>query len=508
MTQGARHAATKGRDDNMRADTSDITATAGVSRRMTLLGGVATTAAAGFAAGPVFAQAAPTGQVRMAVTIYNNDIALVEDVRTMTLAAGRNKLEFPGVSARIQPQTATLTGPDFDIVEQNFDFDLLTPNKLMEKAVGSKVKIVRTNPATGAETVEEAEVLSVVEGVVLRIGNRIEVLRDDGLPVRVLFDSLPENLRPRPTLSVAVNALRPGARELALRYITSGIGWSADYVGVFDEKAGKLAFQGWVTLTNQTGTSYVNANTQLIAGEPGGGGMDSQWRGGGGGRGMTRAGTGGPGSADTAFSDYHLYTLKLPTTIAQNQTKQVSFVDSQGVSARKLYRINSGGWSSQSQPENAAVKLVFQNSAAGGLGEPLPSGTIRLYQRDSGGRAQFIGEDNIGHTPEGSDLEIKVGDAFDVTSQSTVVSVTAPQEGIAITRMSYRMANAKPEAVTIALQVNVHPTHTFSDVSVKPRQLNATTYLFEVPVPAQGDTTLTFTVREGDPVVADKKKPR
>jgi len=444
------------------------------------------------------AGAAAAEPAKVAITIYNDDTALVEDVRTLDLVAGRQKLEFPGVSARIRPETAALAGEGIDIVEQNFDFDLLTPSKMMEKAVGSTIQIVRVNPATGKETVETAKVLSANEGVVLKIGDRIEVLRDDGLPVRVLFDKIPENLRAKPTLSVTVTSQKAGARPVALRYLTSGIGWSADYVGVFDEKAGKLDLQGWVTLTNRSGTAYADARTQLIAGAPGQGGDQVL--------GATEGGAGGEGEDATQFGDYHIYTLKAPTTIAENQTKQVSFIDATGVKAQKVYLVSRDGFSSQRRPDGAAVKLRFANDSASGLGAALPAGTLRLYAKDSGGRAQFIGEDNLGHVSQGSKLELAIGTAFDVTVQSQIVKRDAPKKGVTVTTMSYVFRNARAEPATVLFtQGGLNSIAEFEEASQKPEKIDATTYGWRVAAPAKGEAKLTFTVREGK---EEKPDPR
>jgi hypothetical protein len=426
---------------------------------------------------------------RVAITIYNNDIALVEDVRTVEIGAGRTRVEFPNVSARIQPQTAALRADGVSIVEQNFDFDLLTPVKMMEKAVGSRIRLVRTNPATGREVVETAEVLSANQGVVLRIGDRIEVLRDDGLPVRVLFDRIPENLRAKPTLSITVDSERGGARPATLRYLTNGIGWNADYVGVFDERAGTLALQGWVTLTNTTGASYANARTQLVAGAPGETGR---------GRGPRRGGTGGAGSDATSFADYHIYTLPEPTTIAENQTKQVSFLDAPNARATKVYEVERNGYASERFASGASVRLTLRNARDTGLGAALPQGTVRLYTKDSSGRAQFIGEDEIGHTAEGSDIALDVGTAFDVTSQSTIVRRESVADGVSVTEMAYVFRNARAEPVTIQFQQGgIDGDHDVQRASIAPRQVDANTYAWSVPVAARGETQLTFTVREG-----------
>src|SRR5580698_9163308 len=204
----------------------------------------------------------------LSVTIYAGDLALVQDRRDIEIKGGRQRIEFQDVSAQIRPETASLTAADLSIVEQNFDFDLLTPAKLMEKAVGQEVTIVRVNPATGAETREQAQVLATNGGVVLKIGQRIEVLRDDGLPVRVIFSKVPDNLRARPTLSVSINGAHSGTRRATLSYLTPGLGWKADYVALYNESDSKIDVQGWVTLTNSSGTSYDNAQTLLVAGSP------------------------------------------------------------------------------------------------------------------------------------------------------------------------------------------------------------------------------------------------
>ena len=384
---------------------------------------------------PAFAQdsavaADPNGvsqQGNLSVTIYNNGQALVQDVRQLDIARGTSRIAFPDVSAQIRPETLSFNAADTTIVEQNFDFDLLTPGKLMEKAIGSTVTLIRTNPATGAETRERAEVLSTAGGVVVRIGDRIEVLRDDGLPVRVIFDRVPPNLRARPTLSVTLQSSRNGTRPASIRYLTPGLGWSADYVALYDEARGTVDMQGWVTLTNSTGTTFTNADTLLVAGNVNGGGGGYQSR-----RGypspppgrsdMIRPGT---ETADRErLGDFYLYPIAGRTTIANAQTKQVSFMDVQGVPARKIYARQVGWLANDSSPVNASSAISFSSSREGGLGDALPAGTVRFYQRDAAGSPQFIGENGIGHTPMGSVLSLKTGDAFDIFVQAELENRT------------------------------------------------------------------------------------
>ena len=357
-----------------------------------------------------------TAQGDVSVTIYNGGLSLVQDIRPLTFEAGRSRIEFPDVSARIQPETLSFAADGAAIVEQNFDFDLLTPTKLMEKAIGQTITLIRTNPATGAETRERATVLSTAGGVVVKIGDRIEVLRDDGLPVRAIFDRVPPNLRARPTLSVMVDSARAGTRTASIRYLTDGLGWDADYVALFDEGNGQIDMQGWVTLTNTTGTTFHDTDLLLVAGDPSPGNGRSNRRN----RSMVRPGT------ETAnreqLGDFYLYPISGRTTIANAQTKQVSFLDVQGVPANRRYIRRIGWLTRDEQPVAVASSIRFNTSREQGLGDALPAGTVRFYQRDREGSPQFVGESLIGHTPMGSELNLTTGDAFDVYVQAEVES--------------------------------------------------------------------------------------
>jgi len=479
--------------------------------------------AAGFLTFPAIAMA-QNAQGDLSVTIYNNNLALVQDVRQVNLPTGRSRQEFPDVSAQIRPETVTLSGEGFGIVEQNFDYDLLSPSALMEKAVGQSVTLLRTNPATGAETRERATVLAVNGGVVLRIGERIEILRDDGLPVRVIFDSIPPNLRARPTLSVSVDATRAGSRPLTLSYLTPGMGWKSDYVALFDEKAGKIDVQGWITLTNNTGTTFSNARTLLVAGEVASVQQSPRY-----GRLRPRSQGNTPGTESgegEQLGDFHTYAVEGRTTIANAQTKQVSFLDASGVPARKGYEFRNEWMGTGSEPQSASSILKFSNARASGIGEALPAGTVRVYMRDTQGQAQFIGESEIPHTPGGSSLALRTGGAFDVKVQPVVekreVITTDEWEKYARwkvtysdgrkveasaerpktyyrTQMRYIITNARPVPVTVdVVQAGLGQWGWWRDLrvgdeSITGVQENADERRWEVPVPANGRTELTAT---------------
>lgn len=460
-------------------------------------------------AAPVLAQASadPVGasaQGDVAVTIYNNGQSLVQDDRALAVGAGRNRLEFPDVSARIRPETVSLSGPGLTIVEQNFDYDLLSPDTLMDKAVGQEVTLLRTNPATGAETRERGRVLAANGGIVLQIGARIEVLRDDGLPVRVIFDQVPPGLRARPTLSVTVDAARAGTIPARLTYLTPELGWSADYVALFDAAKGVMDVQGWVTLTNGSGTTYTNARTILVAGNPaqGNGGRNGGQGGGPRGWGDPAAGTieqaGTESSERERLGDYYLYPLEQRTTIADAQQKQVSFLDVKGAPARSTYEYVNGWLGSATEPVSASSVLKFSTSKQGGLGDQLPAGTIRVYMRDARGDPQFIGENAIDHTPMGSAMAIRTGAAFDVKVRPTVVSRTRRGDSRWTTTMRYTLTNARPQGVTVDLaQQGLWGDTRVTAQSLEGRRVSADRMEWSVPVPSNGaaDLTVTFDTR-------------
>jgi hypothetical protein len=360
------------------------------------------------------------------------------------------------------------------------------------------VTIIRTNPGTGAETHERAKVLAVNGGVVLQIGDKIEVLRDDGLPVRAVFDKVPDSLRARPTLSVSLDSRRAGTRPVTLSYLSGGLGWSADYVALFDEKAGTIDVQGWVTLRNTSGTSFYNAKTLLVAGQVGSGDDNNNV--------MSyrprpvvpslrRAGT--ETAAREQLGDFYLYPLPIRTTIADKQTKQVSFLDVKGAPATSGYVYHASWNQSAEQPESASSVLKFSNASKGGLGDALPAGTVRVYMRDARGEPQFIGENHIDHTPQGSDLDIRTGDAFDVKVQPNVTDRTRLSSDRWRTTVRYTLTNAKDRPVTVELVQNGVPwwwtdTRIVSE-SLKSEKRDADSEVWQVSVPASGTSTVTAT---------------
>ena len=443
---------------------------------------------------PAFAQSGPD---ELALTIYNGGTALVTDTRQLQLARGEQTVELPGVSSEIQPTTATFIASGVTIAEQNFDFDLLSPEKLMEKAVGSFVEVVRTNPGNGRVSRERAKVLSVNNGVVVEIDGRIEVLRDDDIPTRVVFPDVPENLRARPTLSILVDAQRGGRTRAELSYLTRGLDWSADYVAVFDEGGGTLDLQGWATLTNTTETTFEDADVAVVAGQVAGVQQTDRYgnpvfrpqprvRGS-----MIQAGT--EGVDIERVGDTYLYPLPGEVTVRANQTKQVGIVDGEGLAAKKVYEFQTSGFNTMGNPQSADVRVEFTNS-----GVALPAGVLRVYGEDASGRSQFLGEDRLTHTPAGSDLAVKIGEAFDIRVQPTVTEDNRVSRRVRDVSMQFRVSNASPQPVTVNVvqRVGSWAEYEVLDESAEHTKRDAYTYVWPVRVAAEGDTTLTFSMRE------------
>jgi hypothetical protein len=430
----------------------------------------------------------------LSVTIYNDNLALVQDRRDIDVKGGRQRIEFQDVSAQIRPETVSLSAADIAIVEQNFDFDLLTPAKLMEKAVGQEITIVRVNPASGAETREQAQVLATNGGVVLKIGQRIEVLRDDGLPVRVIFNKVPDNLRARPTLSVSIIGAHAGTRRATLSYLTPGLGWKADYVALYNESDSKIDVQGWVTLTNSSGTTYDNAQTLLVAGSPGqvDGGQANGYRPPMRRQNLQQAGT--ESGSRERLGDYYLYPLAERTTIANLQTKQVSFLDVHEVPAEHGYEFRNRWLGTADLPMSAQSIYSFSTGARAGLGDQLPAGTLRFYMKDKRGDPQFIGESRIDHTPMGSTLSLATGDAFDVKIHAVVDKRTRLSTFDWLTDMRYELSNALPRSVVVKLrQEGLWGDSRIKAESQKSTRRSADATEWPVTVPANGKATVTAT---------------
>lgn len=435
----------------------------------------------------------------VAVAIYNDSLALIKEVRRLDLERGINDIALRDVSARMRPETASLralSGAPLRLVEQNFDFDLLTPQTLLEKYVGQTVGVIRTNPATGAETRETAQVLATNDGVVLKFADRIET----GVPGRLTFPGVPARLRDRPTLVVKLESAMAGKQTAELSYLSGGLSWKADYVAELGADETKLDLAGWVTLTNQSGTAFENARLQLVAGDVNRVQEDFAPRP------MAKAMVAAAPMREMAREevfDYHLYSLGQPTTIRDNQTKQVALLSAAAVPVKKEYLLTGESWYYQSQAtdlgqkQKIAVILEFDN-AGGDLGKPLPKGVVRVYKKDSKGNAIFIGEDGIDHTAKNDRIRLKMGNAFDVTAnrkQTNFKVISGRPNPIYETAWRIEFNNAKEQAVTVKVVEPMPGDWEMVGESQRHTKGDAHSAVWLVAVPAGGKSILEYTVR-------------
>jgi hypothetical protein len=439
-------------------------------------------------------------QQSVAVTIYNDNRALMKDARRVALARDMSQLTWRDVSAQMRPETAqlrNLTNPaGFRLQEQTFDFDLLTPETLLEQYVGQQVSVIRTHPTTGVDTRETATVLSTHGGIVLKFADRIET----GVPGRLAFAGVPDTLRDTPSLVISLVNPTAGSQDLELSYLTGGLSWRADYVAELNERDDRLDLNGWVTLTNQSGAAYPNARLQLVAGDVNRV-RDAQpmLR-----ETMAKAADAAEMQQESLF-EYHLYTLQRPTTLAQNQTKQVALMTASLVPVKKEFLLQganyyySGQHGELGQKIKVGVFVEFDNKGEG-LGISLPRGVIRLYKQDSQGNAQFVGEDRIEHTPKNETVRLKLGDAFDVTAdrkQTDFKKLAGTSRYNAVFESAYEIVlkNAKPEAVTVMVREPMPGDWEMVSESLPHAKAASGMAEWSVSVPAGGQATLGYRVR-------------
>jgi hypothetical protein len=462
-------------------------------------------------------------QVDLAVTVYNSNIALVRDVRQIHLPSGIVPLHFEDVAASINPATVhfrSLVDPSkLNVIEQNYEFDLLDPQKLLQKYVGKEVTLVREEKDGGSTRwVETKAVLlasnggsvrhigpenitSTVDsyrgGLVWKIGNEIVT----GMAVdSYRFPDLPENLYSRPTLVWMLENRGTESQRVEASYLTNNMNWNADYVLTVgrDEKSADL--DGWVTLVNNSGVAYSNAKLQLVAGqlnrvEPPMARAKERFQAG------VSAGA-APQFGQEAFSEYHLYTLARRTSIQNSESKQISLLTGSGVPVEKYLLVEGQQyWFRDSQgignPISQPVKVLyrFKNVEKSGLGIPLPAGTVRVYQADSKGGIQFVGEDRIDHTPKDETLKIHVGNAFDVVCERKETDYKKIATNVIELEYQITLRNHKDSAVTVEVREPIGGDWEVLSSNFKWTKLDATTLGFSIPVEKDGTATLDYRVR-------------
>ena len=442
-------------------------------------------------------------QKEIAVTVYNSNVALVRDVRRLRLAAGTLDLRFMDIAAQVNPATVhivSLTAPkELNVLEQNYEYDLLSPQKLLAKYVGKEltlVRLVQENSST-KEVPVQATLLAYNEGPVWKVGN--DIITGMGAD-RYIFPSVPENLYSKPTLVWLLDNRRAGEQTVEASYLTNQINWNADYVLTVgaDQKTGDL--NGWVTIVNNCGTAFKNAQLQLVAGELhrvyAEGGMVAA-------RSMAmKAADAVQQFAQEAFSEYHLYTLERRTTIQNNESKQIALLSSTGLRIEKFFEVDGQQYYYRSAQRPGApvkepvqVRLKFKNSESNALGMPLPAGTVRVYQGDSKGRVQFIGEDRINHTPKDETLDLHIGNAFDVVAERKQMDFQALGRNVYEMAFEIALRNHKPEPITVEVNEPIGGDWKVLESNFKWEKTAAFAARFTAPVTANGESVLKYRVR-------------
>jgi hypothetical protein len=456
-------------------------------------------------AGPVAARVSRAdARKTVAVTVYNDGFGLVREVRDVELGTGRVSLEFRDVSSQIEPNTVHVrsVGEDgskaLSVLEQNYRYDLLSPEKLLSKYVGKSIKLYRYNKTTGKDEEIDAEVLSVNENQpVLKVGDQITY----GFPARFAFPEVPKNLIADPSLVWLLDSERD-RQTLEVTYLTQGFGWSADYVlTVGEETAGgmsKADLVGWVTLRNDTSTSFENAQLKLVAGNV---------------QRVARPETtvtlleqakedrDDKQFTEESFFEYHLYGLDRPTNLLSNEQKQVTLLEAHGVDVhRQLIFYGAsyyfrGSYGQIVSNQKVGVFLEIKNEEKNHMGMPLPKGTVRVYKADKSGSSQFIGEDAIDHTPRDEKLRIKMGESFDVVGDRKQTDFKSISTCVDETAWEIALRNHKDVADEVLVNEPVEGDWQILSSSLPYEKKDAHTFTFTAKIPARGETKITYRVR-------------
>jgi hypothetical protein len=440
-------------------------------------------------------------QTAVAVTIYNVNLGLVKDQRKIAVPRGKSEIRFMDVAAQIIPTSVyikSLAEPgSLDVLEQNYEYDLLNPQKLLDKYVGKEVKLYQKNPYTEREEIITATLLSNNGGPIFKINGDITF----GHPGRIIFPGVPENLISKPTLLWLLENRMTSAQEVEASYLTDNINWRADYVLTMNEKDDGADLSGWVTIDNKSGATYKDARIKLVAGDVNRVKEEKEYRAKTYRLAETMAAPAAPQFKEEAFFEYHIYTLQRPSTIKDNQTKQIGLVSAEGIPVKKELLFYGaryyyyGQYGEAMTNQKVGVYVEVQNKKENNLGIPLPKGTVRVYKSDSEGSLQFIGEDSIDHTPKDEKVRIKLGDAFDVVAarKQTDWKKIAYDTYEAAYEISLR--NHKKEDVVVRVVEPIPGDWKVLSSSHEYKKTEAFTAEFSIPVEKDGEVKLTYRVR-------------
>ena len=434
----------------------------------------------------------------LSLTVYNTDLGLVKDRRSIDIPKGLSELRFMDVAAQIIPASVQVTasGSQLRLLEQNYEYDLLNPQKLLDKYVGKEVRLFQKNPYSEREEEVKALLLSNNGGPIFRIGKEITFNH----PGRIIFPEIPADLIATPTLVWLLEGTGPGRQQVEASYLTGGLTWKADYTLTLGKESGLADFAGWVTIDNRSGATYRDARLRLVAGDINRVREEPQ-------RGRIYK-TAVAEMADAAqfkeesLFESHLYTLQRLSTIKDNKIKQIALFSASSVPVRReLVMRPENVWYGNPQSgetgtrQKLAVFIEFDNREALKLGMPLPRGTVRVYQQDAESSLQFVGEDAIAHTPKDEKVRVKVGDAFDVTAMRRQTDWKKLAKDTYEAAWEVVIRNHKKEDVLVKVQEPFSGDWTVVDSSTPSAKRDSQTAEFNVPVKKDDETRLTYRVR-------------
>jgi hypothetical protein len=443
-------------------------------------------------------------QTDLNVTVYNSNIALIRDVRQLTVPTGSFRLKFEDIAATVNPATVhfrSLTEPDrLSVIEQNYEYDLLEPAKLLHKYVGKEVTLVRAYQENGTTRHEEvkATLLADNNGPVWKIGNDIVT----GMYAESLrFPEVPANLFDRPTLLMSLDNSGARKHQIEASYLASNLAWNADYVLTVAREDKAADLDGWVTLSNNSGTAFHNARLQLVAGDlnrlPQGNLQTRDEV-----RAMKSMVAAAPQFQQENFSEYHLYTLGRRTSVEDKETKQISLLQGSGVPVEKLFVVNGQNfyyhnYQNPGSPQKDPVMVFykFKNEEKAGLGMPLPAGNVRVYQKDSKGGVLFIGEDHIDHTPKDETITVHIGNAFDIIAERKQTDFKKIAGNVYEMEFEITLRNHKDSPITVQVNEPIGGSWEMLSSSYKFTKTAAFAAQFQVPVDKSGTAVLKYRVR-------------
>jgi hypothetical protein len=431
----------------------------------------------------------------LAVTIYNENLGLIKDTRRLPLTRGQMPLRFGDVASQIDATSVSFRSlsdaKGVSVLEQNYEYDLITPGKLMDKYVGKTVEIRTVADDGKPGPIVRATLISTNEGYVYRIGDKIHLQP----PGQVILPDLPADLVAQPSLVWLLDVNKGGPQSIEASYMTGGMSWQADYVVVSSQNNQKADMTGWVTLRNQSGASYPNARLTLVAGDVHRAEQPQV------GRPMMMDRMAAESAPKQQFTqqglfEYHAYDLGRRTTLKNNENKQLTLLSADDFATRKLF-VFDGARATYGDDQRAKVQVMleFQNSQANQLGMPLPKGRVRVYQEDANKKLQFIGEDNIDHTPRDEKVRVEMGNAFDIVGERKLMNQKVIRTNVTEYTYEVSLRNHKDEAVTVNVMERVWGDWKVMAKSHAFNKISATEIDFPVKVPANGEAKVSYTIR-------------